>query len=132
MLHPTGGCAQPITWAPPPGAGNPIRTLNCRCATILSATLLVLTAGATPCSASAIAAAHTRRRTILVRPMDLYDYFLDHRAATVVPLHHWVAHLAGHISADLGADAALKELNPRTAAALRKVRVNYIHPSSCR
>ena len=86
--------------------------------------------------APACATAHlgiaARRPTILVLPFDLFDYSLDRRAATVVPLHRWVAHLAGHISADLSADAALNVLAPGSAtAALRTVRAHYAHPTAC-
>ena len=66
--------------------------------------------------APACATAHlgiaARRPTILVLPFDLFDYSLDRRAATVGPLHRWVAHLAGHISRDLNADRALNVLAP--------------------
>ena len=110
-----------------------MRTLTRSRATLLGAALLAFTTCVAPCSTAAMAAVHTRRRTILVLPFDLYDYSLDHRAATVVPLHRWVAHLAAHISEDLRADAALTVLEPQRAApGLRKVRVNYAHPTSCR
>ena len=109
-----------------------MRTLTRSRATLLGAALLAFLTYVTPCRASAMAAVHARRRSILVLPFDLYDYSLDHRAATVLPLHRWVARLAAHISEDLRTDTALTVLEPQSALpALRKVRVNYAHPTSC-
>ena len=74
-----------------------------------------------------------QRPTILVLPFDLYDFSLDHRAATVVPLHRWAAQLAGRVAAQMRRDGALQVLGDAgSLAALRKVQVNYSHPTACR
>ena len=110
-----------------------MRTLSPRRGALMAAALLAFAAGAAPGYARSSSAPRTGRPTILVLPFDLFDYSLDQRAATVIPLHRWVAHLAGHISGDLNADRALDVLAPGIAtAALRTVRANYAHPTACR
>ena len=73
------------------------------------------------------------RMKILVLPFDLFDFSLDRRARTVVPLHRWTGELSSTISADLRHDTRLNVLAPHEARrALRAVRANYAHPTTCR
>ncbi len=105
----------------------------CPAAACAIALLLALGAAAGAPAASAAQAATVRRQTILVLPFDLYDFSLDRRAQTVVPLHHWAAALAGQMAGKLRHDSALRVLSDSTSiAALRKVRINYSHPTACR
>lgn len=97
------------------------------------ALLLLALTGLSPSysvAAQQVTAAH--RRTILVLPFDLYDFSLDQRPVTVVPLRRWVAAFAGQVSHQLRHDAALRVLGGRaSAAAFRKVHEDYRHPTTC-
>ncbi len=75
----------------------------------------------------------THRQRLLVLPFDLYDYSLDRRPVTVVPLRRWAAGLAGQLAADLRQESSFRVLRGTdVTAALRKVGADYRHPTDCR
>lgn len=98
------------------------------CAVMLLA--LVALGGASGVSAKEAPAWHGR---ILVLPFDLYDYSLDQRPETVVPLRRWASALADHVAANLSHGGSLRSLGgAKAVAALRRVRTDYPHPTACR
>lgn len=100
--------------------------------TWVAAALVVLTLAAVH-AGSARNALLTHSQRLLVLPFDLYDYSLDHRPQTVIPLHNWVAGLAGQVARDLPDGASIHQLGGvKALAALRKVRADYPHPTECR
>lgn len=101
-------------------------------AACVAAVLLLLTGPGAGRGVAAKEAAAGHARTILVLPFDLYDYSLDQRPVTVVPLHRWVSQLAGQVVNDLRHGASLRTLGgAKAVAALRAVRSNYPHPTEC-
>ena len=104
-----------------------------RAAAALVALLLLALAAGGVRGASAKEAPAWHGRTILVLPFDLYDYSLDQRPATVVPLRRWASRLADHVAANLSHGGSLRTLGgAKAVAALRRVRTDYPHPTACR